>query len=108
MAASTAAQGFPYPQPGDDPDIPDDMMKLAKAVEKRVMGIYPSPAERNAWTAAIGVEEGMFAYTRSDDMVCVFNGSGWVQFPARVPAITNSGSVPSNASGADGDVHFKV
>jgi hypothetical protein len=106
--ANTGAQGFPYPLPSDDPNIPDDLMQLAKAIEKRVMGVYPSPAERNAWTAAVGIEEGMFAYTRSDDMVCVYNGSSWVQFPTPTPKITSSGSVPSNATGTDGDVHFKV
>jgi hypothetical protein len=106
--ANTPAQGFPYPVLGDDPDVPDDMRKLALAVEKRVVGVYPSPAERNAWTAAIGLEEGMMAYTRSDDMMAIFNGSTWIQFPTPTPKITSSGSVPSNSVGSDGDVHFKV
>jgi hypothetical protein len=106
--ANTPAQGFPYPLPEDDPNVPDDIYQLARSVEKRVMGVYPGPAERNAWAAAIGLEEGMFAYTRSDNMVSVFDGVTWAQFPTPTPKITSSGSVPSNSVGADGDVHFKV
>lgn len=105
---NTPAQNFQVPNPDEDPNIPGDLLTLALQIEKRVMGVYPGPAERNAQTAAIGLEEGMFAYTRSDDVVAVFNGTTWVQFPAPTPKITSSGSVPSNSVGNDGDVHFKV
>lgn len=108
MPATTPAQGFPYPVGTDDPDVADDMMKLAKAVDKRVMGIYPTATERNAWTTAAGLEEGMFAYTRDTNTVQYYDGTSWVNFPTPPPAITSGTSVPSNASGANNDVYFKV
>jgi hypothetical protein len=105
---TTPAQAFPVPVNGDDPDVPLDMFNLAKAIEKRVMGIYASAAERNTFTTAAGVVEGMFAYLRDTNTVTYYDGTAWVNFPPTVPAITNSTSVPSNSVGVDGDVHFKV
>ena len=108
MPGTTPAQGFRVPISSDDPDIVDDITQLAKAIEKRVMGVYATTAARDAATTAAGVGEGMFAFTQDTDSVWYYSGSAWVKFPPAQPAITSGTSVPSNSSGADGDVFFKV
>ena len=58
--ATTPLQGWPIPVNGDDPDIPGDMAALAKAIEKKVVGIYATTADRDAKITA--PTEGQFAY----------------------------------------------
>lgn len=108
MPGTTPAQGFRVPVAGDDPDVVDDITQLAKAIEKRVMGVYATTAARDSATAAAGVQEGMFAFTQDTDSVWYYSGSAWVKFPPTQPAITSGTSVPANSSGANGDVFFKV
>jgi len=106
MPATTPAQLFPYPVTTDDPDVPDDMMKLAKAVEKRVMGVYTTEADRDTKTAASGVEEGMFAFCKGTDKIYWYNGTTWVQWTT--PSITSGTTVPADSSGVNGDIFFKT
>lgn len=108
MATTTPAQAFPVPQSGDDPNVAEDMTNLAKAIEKRVMGVYATAAARDTATAAAGVEEGMFAFTKDNDKMWYYTGSAWVAFPPAQPAITSGTSVPSNSTGANGDIFFKI
>jgi hypothetical protein len=105
---NTPGQAFPVPVDGNDPDVPDDMNKLAKAIEKRVVGVYADAAARDSATASVGLEHGMFAFTRSDNTHWYFNGSSWVKFPPAQPKITSGPSVPANSSGANGDVFFQI
>jgi hypothetical protein len=106
MPATSPAQLFPYPITTDDPDVPDDMMKLAKAVEKRVMGVYTTEADRDTKTASAGVEEGMFAYTKNNDKIWYYDGAAWVQ--QTYPTITSGTTVPADSTGNNGDVFFKT
>jgi hypothetical protein len=108
MPTTTPAQGFRIPVNTDDPDVVDDVTQLAKAIEKRVMGVYATTAARDSATAAAGVEEGMFAFTKDTNSVWYYDGAGWVKFPPTQPAITSGTTVPANSSGANGDVFFKV
>ena len=108
MPTTTPAQGFRIPIGTDDPDVVDDITQLAKAIEKRVMGVYATTAARDSATAAAGVEEGMFAFTQDTDSVWYYSGSAWVKFPPAQPAITSGSTVPANSSGANGDVFFKI
>jgi len=108
MPGTTPAQGFRVPVTGDDPDVVDDMTQLAKAIEKRVMGVYATTAARDTATTAAGVEEGMFAFTKDTNTVWYYSGTAWVQFPPATPAITSGSSVPPNSSGNNGDVFFQV
>jgi hypothetical protein len=108
MPGTTPAQDFRVPLDSDDPDVVDDVTLLAKAIEKRVMGVYATTAERDTKTIAAGVEEGMFAFTKDTNTVWYYSGSAWVAFPPAQPSITSGTSVPSNATGADGDIYFKV
>lgn len=105
---TTPMQALRVPVNGDDPDIPGDMYNLAVDVEKRLLGTYLSPADRDAKiTAPI---EGQFAYTKSNDTLYCYMGLplAWTVFPPPQPAITSGTSVPPNSSGANGDVFFKV
>lgn len=108
MPGTTPAQAFRVPVAGDDPDVVDDITQLAKMIEKRVMGVYATPAARDSATTAAGVEEGMFAFTKDTNSIWYYDGAGWVAFPPPQPAITSGTSVPANSSGANGDVFFKV
>jgi len=106
MPGNTPAQGFRVPIAGDDPDVVDDITQLAKMIEKRVMGVYATAADRDTKATAAGVEEGMFAFTKDSDRMWYYTGSAWVAFPPAQPAITSGTANPSG--GADGDVYFKI
>jgi len=108
MPGTTPAQGFRVPVAGDDPDVVDDMTQLAKMIEKRVIGVYANASARDTATAAAGLEEGMFAFTRDNNQVYYFDGATWQAWPAIPPAITSGTSVPPNSSGNNGDVFFQV
>jgi hypothetical protein len=96
------------PDANEDPNLPLDLLNIAKALEKRVVGVYATTAARDSATVAAGVEEGMFAFTKDADKLWYYTGSAWVAFPPAQPAITSGTSVPSAASGANGDIFFKV
>jgi len=96
------------PDGNEDPNVAYDLLAIAKAIEKRLMGVYATTAARDTATTAAGVQEGMFAFVQADDSVWFYSGSAWVKFPPAVPAITSGTTVPTNASGANGDVFFKV
>lgn len=110
MPTNTLATLWPLPVGTDDPDVVDDMTKLAKAIEKNVIGIYTTAADRDAKTVAAGVVEGMFAFTKDTNSVWYYDGTAWVTFPPRQQKIGNGPSVPSNTDTAyvNGDVFFKV
>lgn len=107
MPTTTPGQGFRVPVATDDPDVVDDMTQLAKGIEKRVMGIYATAATRDSAGAAMGLEEGMFAYTRDTDTTWRYTGSAWVVFPAPGPVIRSGSAAPVNSTGVDGDVYFR-
>jgi hypothetical protein len=98
------------PDANEDPNLPADLLAIAKALEKRVLGVYPTTAARDTATAAAGLEAGMFAVTKDTTpfKVWYYSGTAWVAFPPAQPAITSGTSVPSNATGANGDIYFKV
>lgn len=107
---ATPAQGFPVPVVGSDPDVTDDMFQLAKAIEKRVMGVYATAAARDSATTTAGVEEGMFAYTKDNNLTWQYTGSGWVEWPPRQQKIGAGTTLPTAGDPAyiNGDVFFKV
>ena len=96
------------PDANEDPNLPLDLLNIAKAIEKRLMGVYATTAARDAAATAMGPAEGMFAFTQDTNKVWYYDGSAWVAFPPAQPAITSGTSVPSAASGANGDIFFKV
>jgi hypothetical protein len=94
------------PDANEDPNIAYDLLQIAKAIEKRVMGVYATPAARNTATGTMGPVPGMFAFTLSDHMVSYYDGAAWQPFPPAVPAITSGTAAPSG--GANGDIYFKI
>jgi hypothetical protein len=110
MPGTTPAQGFRIPIQADDPDVVDDMTQLAKAIEKRVVGVYATEADRDTKTIAAGVEEGMIALTKDNDKVWRYDGAAWVEFPVRQAKVGSGPTVPTASDPAyvNGDIFFKV
>lgn len=106
MPTTTPGQGFPVPVNSDDPNIPEDMTVLALAIEKRVVGVYNSAADRASRVAA--PQEGQVAFLKDTNEFTFYDGATWQpMFPKQV-TITSGTTVPSNSSGSNGDVFFKV
>ena len=106
MPTTTPAQAFPVPVATDDPDIPGDLMALATAIERRIVGVYATAADRNAKVSA--PQEGQVAFQKDTNAFTFYDGAAWQpMFPTQV-TITSGTTVPANTSGKDGDVFFKV
>jgi hypothetical protein len=106
MATTTNQQGFPVPTAGDDPDIPADLLALANAIERRVVGVYNSATDRN--TKITSPQEGQFAYLKDVDLLTKYNGTAWENAFPSPPTFSSGPTVPANGSGTNGDVFFKV
>jgi hypothetical protein len=112
--AYTSTPGGQYvgvlPDANEDPNIPGDLAALAKAIEKRAVGIYATTAARDAAATAMGVEEGMFAFVKADDSFWYYTGTAWTSFPPRQQKIGSGTTVPtaSDPNYVNGDVFFKV
>lgn len=106
MATTTPGQSLPVMTASDDPDIPADIMSLALAIEKRLMGVYNNATDRD--TRVPSPQEGQFAILKDTDLVYRYTGSAWTLFPPAAPTITSGTTVPSNGTGANGDIYFKV
>jgi hypothetical protein len=107
--ATTPLQAFPTPRDADDPDVPGDTYALAVAIEKRVVGRYTSAANRNSLVTS--PQDGQVALLADTRAITVYNSttSTWqTVYPQAIPTFSSGSSVPSNASGADGDVFYKV
>lgn len=108
MATNTANQALPYPQPTDDPaDTPSFIQGLAEAVEKKLVMVFTDSTQRT--TKVPAPTSGMMSVLTSTDIVEFFDGAVWKQiYPPLVPTFTRGTSVPSNGTGANGDVFFKL
>lgn len=104
--ATTANQALPYPTSTDDPNVPQDLQALAEAVEKKLVMVFTGTSDRS--TRLPAPTAGMVSVRTDVDIVEVYDGAAWQQvYPPKVPAVTNGTVVPSNSSGANGDVFFK-
>src|SRR4051812_46328877 len=83
------------PDANEDPNLPYDLLQIAKAIEKRLMGIYATVAVRNTAATAMGPVEGMFAFTQDTNTVWYYDGAAWQGFPPAQPAITSGTAAPS-------------
>jgi hypothetical protein len=106
MATTTPMQAFPVMEATDDPDIPADIMALAVAVEKRVVGVYNNVADRDAKIAS--PQEGQVAYLKDSNTLTFYTGAAWTDVVPDVPSFTSGAVVPDNATGSNGDVFFKI
>lgn len=106
MAITTPMQSLPLPEDTDDPAIPDDMMSLALAIEKKLVGVYNNTTDRG--TRVTSPVEGQVAYLKDTNSFTFWTGSAWtLMFPAQV-AITTGSTVPSNSVGNNGDLFLKT
>ena len=107
MATTTPLQGLPIPEATDDPNIAADITSLALAIEKRLVGVYASAVDRDAKVTS--PQEGQVALLKDVNKIYWYDSAAWVQiFPANVPSITSGTTAPSNATGNDGDLYFRV
>jgi hypothetical protein len=104
--ATTANQQLPYPTAADDPNVPQDIQALAEAVDKKVVMVFASVSDRS--TRVPAPTAGMLGVMNDTDTVVFYDGAAWKTiYPPPVPAVTNGTTVPSNSSGANGDVFYK-
>lgn len=106
MPSTTPMQGFRVPINSDDPDVVDDMTQLARAIERRVVGVYASAADRDAKVTA--PEEGQVAYLKDSNSFTFHTGTAWTAMFQQPPAFNVGTVVPDNSMGSNGDVFFKV
>lgn len=108
MATTTAIQGLPVPQSTDTPDVPRDFLALANAVEKKLVMVFTTTAQRSSLVTS--PTAGMVTVITSTETIDLYNGTTWKQIypPTGQPNHSVGSTVPSNATGADGDVFFKV
>ena len=106
MATTTPAQAFPVMTAGDEPNIPADILALATAIEKRVLGVYNNATDRD--TKLTAPQEGQVAYLKDTNAFTYYDGAAWDAMFTTPPEFSSGTVVPSNASGNDGDVFFKV
>ena len=98
--------GSVIPDANEDPNLPQDLLAIAKAIEKRVMGVYATTGARDTAAAAMGPVEGMFAFVQSNNSVYFYDGAAWQLFPPTPPAVTSGTAAP--AGGSNGDVYFRI
>ena len=107
MPTTSANQGIRVLLTSDDPNIPDDVNTIAAALELRVVGTYTSVSDRSSRVPS--PIQGMVSILKDSNTLQIYSGSTWLTvYPPPVPSITSGTSVPSNGTGANGDVFFKV
>ena len=107
MATQTANQGMPYPEGEDPPNIPLFIQNLAEAVEKKLVMVFTNSGQRT--TKVPAPTSGMMSVLTDTDVVEFYDGATWQRvYPPNVPTFTRGTTVPSNATGANGDIFFKI
>lgn len=107
MPTTSANQGIRVLQSTDNPDVVDDVNTIAAALELRVVGTYNSAADRS--TRVPSPVQGMVSVLKDTNTLQLYSGTTWLTvYPPAVPSITSGTSVPSNGTGVNGDVFFKV
>lgn len=107
MATITPQQGLPVPEAGDDPNVAEDITNLALAIEKKLVGVYADAVDRNAKVSA--PLQGQVALIRATNQMHFWDGATWKQiYPPVIPSFTAGSAAPSNASGNEGDVYFRL
>lgn len=100
---STPLQALPTPVSSALPDITSDMYALAVAVEKKLVMVYTSNADRDAKVTT--PVAGMFCITLDAMKIWIYSGASWSSIPTSFPNITAGTAAPSG--GNDGDFYFK-
>lgn len=81
MGQNTPNQALPYPVPNDPDDVPADMLKLAQAVEKKLVMVFSSATDRatRVGAATVGMLSWLSDVARLE--VCTVAGSPgtWVE-----------------------------
>ena len=106
MPGSSPLQAVPYLLGSDAPSQIDDVTQdMAEAIEKKLVQVYASSADRDSKLTA--PTNGMLVFLSDLGALEVRAGGLWVRLWPQ-PTITSGSAVPSNATGKDGDVFFLV
>jgi len=95
------------PDQAQTPNVPVDLGKLANLIEKRVVGIYATPAARDTATAGKTVP-GMMAITVDTFSLWYYSGSAWVGYPAGSFAVRYGAAAPASTLGNNGDIYYQI
>lgn len=106
MATTTANQAIRIPQTTDDPDVVDDITKAVLDLEKRVVMVFDNSSDRSSRVPT--PTEGMLSYLKDTDLYYFYSGTAWTALVPSVPTFSSGTAVPSNSSGNNGDIFFKV
>lgn len=103
----TANQELPYPDETQHPaDVPLFLQRLAEAVEKKLVLVYDSAADRSSRNGAPA--EGQLSWLSDVNRLELFTGTGWTQlYPSTAPTIHSGTSDPTTGLGSNGDLYFK-
>lgn len=98
-------QGFRYPDANEFlKDVPQFIQNLALDVEKRVVMIFTSSADRAAkLTSPVS---GQMTWRQDTDVLEVFDGSSYQQIYPPIPRITSGTAAPSG-TGSVGDIYVQ-
>lgn len=79
MTTTTQLQGLPVPEDTDAPTPPAHLTALATAVEKRLVMVFASAADRTAKLSSAGVAaaEGMVSWLQDTNTLEVYDGAAW-------------------------------
>lgn len=102
---NTPIQGFRFPDNNEYlKDVPQFVQNLALDVEKRVVMIFASQADRSA--KLTNPVSGQASWRADAKVFEIFDGSVWRQIYPAVPHITSGTAVPSG-TGNVGDLYFQ-
>ena len=106
MATTTSNQGIRIPQSTDDPDVVNDLGNAVADIETKLVMVFNNVADRSARVPA--PTEGMLSYLKDVNLFYYYSGTAWTAVVPTVPTFSSGTAVPSNSSGVDGDVFWKV
>lgn len=106
MATTTTNQAIRIPQSTDDPNIVEDIGFVVSDIEKKLVMVFLTVSDRS--TRVPAPVEGMFSFLKDTNTFSYYDGSAWQDVIPDLPTFSSGTTVPNNASGANGDVFFKV
>lgn len=98
-------QGFRYPDMNEKrSSVPTHVQNLAEDVEKRVVMVFATNAERTQKVP--NPSAGMVCFVTGRGVLELFDGTSWRQVWPFQPAITSGSGAPT-AAGNSGDVYLQ-
>lgn len=96
MPTTSSVQGVPIPVAGDSDNVPYDLGLTVGFMEKRLVMVFASAADRDAKISAPA--EGMAAYLQDTDELTLRIGTAWVRMLSRNDLGGNGGATTASRS----------